>query len=133
MSRTSSSPGSGVFHGIGNAGNNILVGGTDNDILEGLGGNDTLFGGLGNDTFRFADGGGKDVVQDFAGFALNNGNLGDVIEIHTNQIADVTELFASHLSQQENGVLVTIDAADTILLLGYKLSDLQAGDFFVGL
>jgi hypothetical protein len=36
------------------------------------------------------------------------------------------------LSQQEDGVLVTIDANDTILLLGLKLSDLQASDFFVG-
>ena len=101
----------------------------DGDTLEGLGGNDTLFGGLGTDTFKFADGGGKDVVQDFAGLGIGGG---DVIEIHTANIADVTELFASHLSQKETGVLVTIDASDSILLLGYKLADLQMGDFFVG-
>jgi serralysin len=121
--------GSGIFHGTGNASNNIIVGGGLNDLLQGLGGNDTLFGGLGDDVFRFANGNGKDVVHDFAGQGI--GGL-DVIEIHTANIADVTELFASHLSQKENGVLVTIDAADSILLLGYKLADLQMADFFVG-
>ena len=36
------------------------------------------------------------------------------------------------MAQQEDGVHITIDANDTILFLGYKLTDLQANDFFVG-
>ncbi|RZJ87270.1 MAG: calcium-binding protein, partial [Brevundimonas sp.] len=42
--------GSGVFHGTGNALDNVITGGDGNDTLVGGGGNDTLNGGLGTDT-----------------------------------------------------------------------------------
>jgi len=41
---------------IGNAFNNLLMGGTGNDTLDGTGGNNTLTGGKGNDLFVFNGG-----------------------------------------------------------------------------
>ena len=48
----------------GNAANNTLNGGDGNDTLDGGVGNDTLNGGLGNDLYRFARGGGQDVISE---------------------------------------------------------------------
>ena len=131
--------GVGNIHAIGNGLNNIIVGGSsDGDILEGKGGNDTLFGGLGNDFFRYiGTGNGADIVQDFTGLGLGGG---DLIEFHSSGITDFNndtfidgaDVLAGYASQQEDGVKITIDANNSILLLGYKLTDLQANDFFVG-
>jgi hypothetical protein len=48
----------------GAAGNDSLNGGSGNDVLDGGVGNDTLNGGMGNDLYRFARGGGQDVIVD---------------------------------------------------------------------
>lgn len=75
--------GSGDDRLLGDDGNDTLVGGTGvdslsggngDDILQGGGGPDYLYGGVGNDTligssggdqFRFAWGGGTDIIRDF--------------------------------------------------------------------
>jgi Ca2+-binding RTX toxin-like protein len=48
----------------GGAGNDSLNGGDGNDTLNGGSGNDTLVGGQGADVYRFAIGGGVDVIND---------------------------------------------------------------------
>ena len=64
--------GNASFTGIGNDGDNIIVGGNSNDVLNGDAGIDTLFGGAGSDTFVFdsiADSPSLfaiDVIQDFS-------------------------------------------------------------------
>lgn len=86
--------GSGAFRGVGNASNNVIIGGAGadtliasggddrleggagNDNLDAGAGNDTLWGGQGNDTLRGGDGrdsfvvksgdGGTDTVMDFS-------------------------------------------------------------------
>ncbi|MCK6407323.1 MAG: hypothetical protein L6Q60_15100, partial [Rhodocyclaceae bacterium] len=47
----------------GNAGDDDLQGGIGNDTLNGLTGNDILDGGAGNDVYKFAIGGGDDIVD----------------------------------------------------------------------
>ena len=50
----------------GGAGKDTLSGGAGNDLLNGQAGNDTLTGGAGKDTFVYANGGGSDIVTDYA-------------------------------------------------------------------
>jgi Ca2+-binding RTX toxin-like protein len=61
-----------AINGTGNGGNNtitgndaanVLNGGTGNDILDGGASSDTLIGGQGADTYRFARGGGSDLIS----------------------------------------------------------------------
>jgi Ca2+-binding RTX toxin-like protein len=47
---------------LGGSGADTLDGGAGNDVLDGGVGNDTLTGGQGNDLYRFARGGGQDVI-----------------------------------------------------------------------
>ena len=49
----------------GGAGGDRLFGGAGADELDGGRGRDVLVGGAGADTFRFAPGGGRDVIRDF--------------------------------------------------------------------
>ncbi|WP_172300526.1 calcium-binding protein [Pseudoruegeria sp. HB172150] len=50
----------------GGDGDDSLSGGSRADRLDGGAGNDTLKGGVGADVFVFRDGGGRDVIRDFA-------------------------------------------------------------------
>ena len=50
----------------GGAGKDTLSGGAGNDLMNGQAGNDTLTGGAGKDTFVYANGGGSDIVTDYA-------------------------------------------------------------------
>ncbi|NTU57668.1 MAG: hypothetical protein HGB00_01910 [Chlorobiaceae bacterium] len=59
----------------------MLNGGSGNDELDGGTGSDTLNGGLGSDLYRFARGGGQDVIVDTDSTVGNSGLLalaGDV-------------------------------------------------------
>ncbi|MCR5874275.1 hypothetical protein LRS10_08910 [Phenylobacterium sp. J426] len=50
----------------GGQGNDVLRGGDGGDVLAGDRGDDTLVGGAGADLFRFAPGGGADIITDFS-------------------------------------------------------------------
>ena len=108
----------------GNAASNVLNAGAGNDTLEGLGGNDTLTGGAGNDTFVFRTGFGADKITDFT---AGNG-IGDIIELHSNLITNLTSLYA-HATDTSAGVLIDIGNGDTITLAGIKKASLVADDF----
>jgi len=126
--------------GWGNGQNNSLMGTLFNDTIYGLGGNDsisgragddkitggagddTMYGGSGKDTFRFFAGFGHDTIGDFRA----NGD-DDVIEIDHNLFADFNAV-QSHVAQNGNDVVITLDADNSITLNNVnagQLTDLQ--------
>jgi Ca2+-binding RTX toxin-like protein len=107
----------------GDAGSNVLAGGAGNDALEGGAGDDTLTGGAGHDTLVFRPGSGHDTITDFA--------LGqDVIELHGSIFANGSAALAAAM-QSGADVVITIDAATSIVLCNVNLADLSASDFNV--
>ena len=132
---------------IGNGGNNSLFGDSfalaagvraGDDVLDGGKGSDVLFGDAaerqpqargGSDVFRFAPGGGDDVIGDFDDAA---GGPQDLIDLSGwRQIGGFAD-FAGHLS----GNLLNLDGfgsrpgADTLLVsFAGGVGSLDAGDF----
>jgi Ca2+-binding RTX toxin-like protein len=112
--------GSGFDTLYGNDGNDSLYGGDDGDSLDGGAGNDTLDGGssndtldgrLGSDTYRFARGGGNDVVLEAS---AEEGEL-DVIEL----AADI--LPADVVVSRDNSSLVLsiVGTTDALRVAGF--------------
>ncbi|MCR5873052.1 hypothetical protein LRS10_01875 [Phenylobacterium sp. J426] len=95
----------------GGQGNDVLRGGGGDDVLSGDRGNDTLAGGAGADLFRFASGGGADVVSDF------NAAEGDRIQA------------AGPYTAVQAGAHVLLDfgQGDTVTLEHVALADLPEG------
>ena len=91
----------------GALGADILDGGAGNDKIDGGGGNDTLTGFTGKDTFVFAAGSGNDTITDF--------ELGlDVITFAGKRLQARDLFFDS--TETTDGVLLTFDSGDTVLL-----------------
>ncbi len=105
----------------GGTGNDVLNGGTGEDRLEGGEGDDTLTGGVGADTFVFKPGFGNDTITSFQ--IAGPGH--DFLEFDSGIFADTAALFA-HSADTADGVLVTTDAADTLLIKNASLAQLQA-------
>jgi Ca2+-binding RTX toxin-like protein len=76
--------GANVLNGMG--GNDMLSGGAGADTLDGGTGNDMLDGGLGNDLYRFARGGGQDVVVENDSTAGNSDVLALAGDISYDQL-----------------------------------------------
>lgn len=126
-----------ILHGaIGNdtidggSGNDDIFGGSDADTLFGGTGDDRIFGGFDtdtltggadNDTFLFKQDGGHDTVTDFKA----NGDL-DIIEAGV--FADFASVLA-HTQQVGNDTVITFDAATSMTLQNFDMSNLQASDF----
>jgi len=122
----------------GNGGNDILIGlggddtlngGAGADTLNGGAGNDTMNGGASNDIFVFAANFGNDRIQ---GFDPNPVNGQDLLDISAIGITSAD--FASRVSVSDVGsdTLVTIDAVNTILLLGVgNAAAVTQDDFFL--
>lgn len=109
----------------GNTQSNFFFGGRGDDLLDGRGGadllvggkgDDILKGGWGNDRFVFSAGDGFDTITDF-------GKGNDKIEIYG---------FASAASivQSGNDVIVTLDNANKITLLGTTVAKVTAALIF---
>jgi Ca2+-binding RTX toxin-like protein len=107
----------------GNELSNTLVGNVGNDTLDGGTGDDTLTGGAGNDTFVFTAGSGHDTVTDFT-----PGH--DVLQFHDGQFANADAALAA-ATQVGSGVIITIDAQNSVVLHNVNLADLHASDFDV--
>jgi Ca2+-binding RTX toxin-like protein len=105
----------------GDGGNDIISGGTGEDTLDGGEGDDTLNGGVGADTFMFKPGFGNDTITGFQATGLGH----DFLEFDSGIFADTAALFA-HSANTADGVLVTTDAADTLLIKNASLAQLQA-------
>jgi Ca2+-binding RTX toxin-like protein len=104
----------------GGAGNDTLNGGTGNDTLEGGEGDDTLIGGVGADTFVFKPGFGNDTITSFQLTGAGH----DFIDFDNAIFVDAADVF-THSADVADGVLVTTDAADTLLIKNASLAQLQ--------
>ncbi len=118
------SGGNSIDNLFGGNGNDILNGDNGNDWLAGERGNDTLTGGSGSDVFLFAQGGGIDIITDFA-------NGFDKIQI----AADTGITAFSQLKitgGTVNGVVystITMGNGGQVTLTGVSTTQLDATDF----
>jgi len=120
---------------VGNRGDNVLVGLAGNDRLQGVDGNDTLDGGVGNDTltggqgndlYRFARGGGQDVIAETDVTAGNN----DVLALASN--VSYEQLWLRHVGNDL--VINIIGGTDTVAISNWysgstnHVEQIRAGD-----
>jgi|EndMetStandDraft_5_1072996.scaffolds.fasta_scaffold05592_1 Ca2+-binding RTX toxin-like protein len=106
---------------LGGEGNDTLHGGNGVDQLEGGAGDDVQTGGTGMDTFVFKPGFGHDTITDFRVTGVDH----DLMEFDSSIFTDAADLF-SHGADVAGGVLVTTDAADTLLIKNATMASLQA-------
>lgn len=109
----------------GRDGADTLIGGSGDDTLFGNGGDDLLFGDGGNDRFFFGVGDGHDWIVD----AELGAGAGDVIYLST---ALGVSNFAGVLAKAANvggNVVITFDAATSLVLMGVQIASLAADDF----
>ena len=99
----------------------LLMGNNGANSLNGGGGNDRLSGGGGDDVFSFDFGHGDDIIIDFT-----DGD--DLIDLSAFGLAGFDELV---VSSDSDGVTIDLGAngGGTILLEGFDIADLDAGDF----
>ena len=107
----------------GGSGNDRLSGRGANDVLEGGAGADRLNGGAGDDVFRFGFGHGDDIIIDFT-----DGD--DLIDLSAFGLSNFDELV---VSSDPDGVTIDLTAhgGGTILLEGFDIADLDAGDILL--
>ena len=114
-------------HITGSEDANTLDGGIGRDVPEGGGGDDLLRGGRDSDVFVFKLHFGHDTIADFAvarSYSATGPNH-DVLEFDHSVFADAAALFA-HSQDTTDGMLVTTDAGDSVLLKNASLANLQA-------
>ena len=107
----------------GRGGDDFLFGNNGSDRLIGGDGNDRLTGGHGDDTFVFGPGFGHDVVTDY-GHA-------DRIEFDGGVFHNFHQVLAAS-QQVGHDTVITVDANNSITLLGVNLHSLHASDFDFG-
>ncbi|MCZ4282590.1 Ig-like domain-containing protein, partial [Kiloniella laminariae] len=108
----------------GGAGNDTLNGGSDKDILSGGVGNDVLSGGIGHDIFLIEQNSGHDTVSDFVAGAGTD----DVIRFIGGSFASFDDVMLV-TTQVGADTVITIDADNTITLVGVTKTDLHPNDF----
>jgi len=112
--------GSGDDQLFGGVGADSLVGGAGADTIDGGAGSDWLVGGKDGDRFVFGGDFGADVVADFSN--------GDRIVLDDAQFANFASVM-THANQVGADVVITLDGANSITLLGVQLSSLKANDY----
>ncbi|MDK3020771.1 calcium-binding protein [Pseudodonghicola flavimaris] len=101
-----------------------MNGGAGDDTLRGNVVNDAMNGGGGSDTLIFAAGFGHDTVNGFHAGATGDA---DVIAISSGLIADYADLL-NHTADVGANTVITMDASNTITLLGVHKADLDVSD-----
>ena len=104
-----------IFGGVGD---DSIMGGRGNDRLQGDAGNDVLVGGGGADSFRFGNGSGMDVIDDFNKGQGDRLALNDDLWAEQLSTSEVVSKFASVTAQG-----VVFDFGDGDML---TLSDVQS-------
>ena len=96
-------------------------------MIDGRGGNDVITGGGGNDSIVFRSGFGKDKVTDF------NDAGDDTIVFSTAVFADWAAVQKA-MTQSADGkdVVITLDANNTVTLVGTLLANVTQFDFSAG-
>ena len=107
---------------IGSAGADQIKGSNVANVLAGGGGNDVLTGAGGNDSIVFRPGFGQDQITDFD----DAGD--DTIMFSTAVFADWAAV-QNAMSASGNDVVITLDAANVITLLGTTLASMTQSDF----
>jgi Ca2+-binding RTX toxin-like protein len=115
----------GVDNLAGGEGDDLLDGGEGADILDGGAGADELAGGEGGDAFLYHQGGfGEDVITDF--------QAGDTLSFDRSLFGDAEDVL-DHAAQVGDDVVITLDDANSITLVGVNLGNVGAESFaFVG-
>lgn len=112
-----------AVHGLD--GDDMIITGDGDDLLVGGAGDDTMTGGGGADIYVFRDYGGdegdfgQDTITDFDPDA-------DVLRL---ELTGVTRFEDLLLQESSLGVLITLDADNTILLQGVAIAQLSADNF----
>ena len=111
----------------GSNGDDLLIGGNGHDVLEGGAGNDILVSGSGDDVFRFAIGGGHDVIIN--GVASNTAASGE-LQLGAGITADNLWFVqsGSDLEIEVMGTHDTVTVADWFTSTAYQLRDITVGD-----
>ncbi|WP_374375081.1 Ig-like domain-containing protein [Dongia sp.] len=109
----------------GDEGDDVLDGGEGTDTLDGGAGKDELAGGAGDDMFLYHQGGfGADTIADF--------QAGDKLGFDRSLFGDAEDVL-DHAEQVGDDVVITLDGANSITLVGVTLGDLGEESFaFVG-
>ncbi|MFL6839981.1 MAG: type I secretion C-terminal target domain-containing protein, partial [Bradyrhizobium sp.] len=95
-------------------------------LIFSTGGDDTLTGGIGRDNFVFAKNVGHDIVTDFTP-GQDHIDLSAIVT--TDDIAGWMSQHVAVSPTNPADTLITIDAADTIVLHGVSTASLTANDF----
>ena len=104
---------------IGGSGDDTIFGGAGNDTITSGAGNDYLAGESGADVFTFDAGDGHDTIADF--------EIGiDALEVFGVRIDSFAD-YEHYLTQDGHDVLISLNAHQSIRLLGTQLDDLIAG------
>ncbi|MBL0373055.1 hypothetical protein JJB09_13555 [Rhizobium sp. KVB221] len=109
---------------LGGSGIDRIFGGVGNDRITGGTGDDVQTGGAGGDTFIFADGFGKDTINDFAARGANHDRIDFRAVSAFSDYADVR-----HNMHRVGADVVISDGLNEIVLKDTKVSELFAGDF----
>lgn len=111
----------------GGKGDDYVDGGAGNDYLRGDIGDDVLFGGDGRDLFAFADGSGRDSIEDF--FRAEGDQIGIQINVNGSGIASFADLQGRFVPQAD-GTNLDLGGGNFVLIKNVTTSQLAAQDFF---
>jgi len=113
--------------GITVSGVELIDAGAGNDIIVASAANDILMGGDGNDTFEFRSGFGHDTIVDFE---TGTPTAHDVVDLADAGLADYAALLAA-ASEANGDTLITLDASQSLTLVGVSLQQLTADHFLL--
>ena len=109
----------------GGAGADTLDGQGGDDVLIGGAGNDRMVGGGGNDRFVFANGVGRDTINDFVAGA----GTPDIIDLSANSLLNGFADVLARSSQSGLDTLINLGGSDLLTLLGVTRTNLHQDDF----
>ncbi|MFC3052090.1 DUF4347 domain-containing protein [Kordiimonas pumila] len=104
------------------AGSDTVLGGSGNDTIWASAGDDVLTGGSGADVFIFGSNSGNDTVTDFD-------TSEDILNLSFTGFSTLDEVTAATTATEvdgANGILITIDANESIFLIGLSVDDLNS-------
>ena len=112
----------------GGAGKDKLFGGSDDDLINGGKGADALVGEEGADRFVFRAGDGKDYIQDFDAIGSEHDTL-DIRSVPA--VKNFKDFIENHARQSGDGVIVSLQTGDSIILYLVQLKDIDASDVLI--